>query len=98
LCEIHRDELLQNWKNAVMFHKVIQVYPTEDYKVYLYFTDGKIKLFDAKDLLDKGIFKKLKSEENFRKTCTALNDILPPVCASGCGEVKVGGCEDDFNS
>jgi hypothetical protein len=60
----------------MMFHKVIQVYPTEDYKVYLYFTDGKIKLFDAKDLVDKGIFKKLKSEENFRKTCTVLNDTL----------------------
>jgi hypothetical protein len=37
----------------MLFHKVIQVYPTEDYKVYLYFTDGKIKLFDAKDFVEK---------------------------------------------
>jgi hypothetical protein len=60
----------------MLFHKVIQVYPTEDYKVYLYFTDGKVKLFDAKDLVNEGIFKKLQSEENFRKTCTVLNDTL----------------------
>jgi hypothetical protein len=60
----------------MIFHKIIQVYPTEDYKVYLYFTDGKIKLFDANDLVDKGVFKKLKNEENFRKTCTVLNDTL----------------------
>jgi hypothetical protein len=59
-----------------MFHKVIQVYPTEDYKVYLYFTDGEIKLFDAKDLVNKGIFKKLQGNEKFKETCTVLNDTL----------------------
>lgn len=39
-----------------IFHKVIQVYLTDDYKVYLYFTDGKFKLFDAKELVNQGIF------------------------------------------
>jgi len=30
-----------------MFPKVKRVVPTSDYKVYIYFDDGKIKLFDA---------------------------------------------------
>jgi hypothetical protein len=38
-----------------MFHKVLQVVPTTDYKVYIYFEDGKIKLFDASELI-KGSF------------------------------------------
>ena len=59
-----------------MFHKIIQVFPTEDYKVYLFFTDGKVKLFDATELLDKGVFQQLKNKEKFRETCTVLNDTL----------------------
>ena len=59
-----------------MFHKIIQVYPTDEFKVYLYFTDGKVKLFDAKELLDKGIFQQLKTIEKFQETCTVLNDTL----------------------
>ena len=59
-----------------MFHKVIQVYPTEDYRVYLYFTDGKVKLFDAKELVIRGIFQQLKDAVIFRETCTVLNDTL----------------------
>ena len=59
-----------------MFHKVIQVYPTEDYRVYLYFTDGKVKLFDAKELVIQGIFQQLKDAVIFRETCTVLNDTL----------------------
>lgn len=59
-----------------MFHKIIQVFPTNEYKVYLYFTDGKIKLFDAKELLEKGIFQELKNMEKFQETCVVLNDTL----------------------
>jgi hypothetical protein len=59
-----------------MFHKVVQVYPTDDYTVYLYFTDGKIKLFDANELVTKGIFRQLKNKEIFKDTCMVLNDTL----------------------
>jgi hypothetical protein len=59
-----------------IFHKIIRVYPTEDFKVYLYFTDGKIKLFDAKELVNQGIFQQLRNEEKFKETCTVLNDTL----------------------
>ena len=39
-----------------MFHKVVQVYPTDDYEVYIYFADGKVKLYDARELIRKGVF------------------------------------------
>jgi hypothetical protein len=59
-----------------MFHQVIQVLPTKDYKVYVYFADGKIKLFDASNLVEKGIFRRLKDRELFIKSCTVINGTL----------------------
>jgi Protein of unknown function (DUF2442) len=59
-----------------MFHKVLQVFPTDDYKVYLYFSDGKVRLFDGKDLIKKGIFRQLQDVNVFKDTCTVLNDTL----------------------
>lgn len=59
-----------------MFRKVVQVVPTNDYKVYVYFDDGKIKLYDASELVEKGVFKQLKDIELFQKSCTVLNDTL----------------------
>lgn len=59
-----------------MFHKVIQVVPTNDFKVYVYFEDGKIKLFDASNLITKGVFQKLQDKNVFKNTCTVLNQTL----------------------
>ncbi len=59
-----------------MFYKVLQVYPTDNYKVYLYFSDGKVKLYDASSLVEKGVFRKLKEKDIFASTCTVLNDTL----------------------
>ncbi len=59
-----------------MFHNVVQVIPYEDYKVYVYFEDGKIVCFDAKPLLEKKVFEPLKDKEKFMKSCTILNDTL----------------------
>jgi hypothetical protein len=59
-----------------MFHKVVQVLPTDDYKVYVYFVDGKIKLYDAKELINKGIFTQLQDLNKFKITCTVMNDTL----------------------
>ena len=59
-----------------MFHQVIQVYPTDDYKVYLYFSDGKIRLFDGSELVGKGVFQVLKDKERFKEACTVLNGTL----------------------
>lgn len=59
-----------------MFHKVIQVVPTNDFKVYIYFVDGKIKLFDASEIIKKGVFQQLQNIELFKNSCTVLNDTL----------------------
>lgn len=59
-----------------MFHKVLQVVPTDDYKVYVYFADGKIKLFDASEIIRKGVFKQLQDINLFKNSCTVLNDTL----------------------
>ncbi len=59
-----------------MFHQVVQVYPTDDYKVYIYFADGRVKLFDAKELVTHGVFRQIRDIEKFKNSCTVLNDTL----------------------
>lgn len=56
--------------------EVIQVRPTNDFKVYVYYDDGSIKLYDAKELINKGIFTKIKDINVFKETCTVLNGTL----------------------
>ncbi|MGN0339458.1 MAG: DUF2442 domain-containing protein [Lachnospira sp.] len=59
-----------------MFHNVVQVVPTENYEVYVYFEDGKIVCYNAKPLLEKKGFEILKNKDIFINTCTILNDTL----------------------
>ena len=59
-----------------MLHQVVQVKATLDFKVYVYFADGKIKLFDMNSLLNKGVFKKISKIEDFLSKCTVINGTL----------------------
>lgn len=59
-----------------MIHTVIQVKPTDDFKVYVYFSDGKIKLYDMNPLLNKGIFKQISDVDAFTEKCTVINSTL----------------------
>jgi hypothetical protein len=59
-----------------MLHTVIQVKPTNDFKVYVYFNDGKIKLYDMTPLLGKGVFKQISDISVFIDKCTVLNHTL----------------------
>jgi hypothetical protein len=43
--------------------EVVQVIPTEDYKVYIYFDYGSIKLYDVKEIINKRVFTKLKDKK-----------------------------------
>jgi hypothetical protein len=54
-------------------HTVIQVKPTADFKIYVYFDDGKIKLYDAALLVNQGIFKKISPPNVFMETCTVMH-------------------------
>jgi hypothetical protein len=59
-----------------MFRQVIQVIPTRDFKVYVYFSDGKIKIYDVKPLIGSGVFKHLADEHFFMTACTVMNNTL----------------------
>ncbi|NPD74346.1 DUF2442 domain-containing protein [Oceanispirochaeta sp. M1] len=59
-----------------MMHEVVQVIPNEDFSVIVYFSDGMIKQFDAKPLLNKGVFKKIADVVTFTEKCTVLNNTL----------------------
>lgn len=59
-----------------MFHNIVQVVPCEDYKVYIYFEDGKIVCYDVKPLLSKKVFEPLNNMDFFMNSCTILNDTL----------------------
>lgn len=59
-----------------MFPEIVQVIPTEEYTVYVYFEDGKIVCYDVKPLLEKEAFVVLKDIAFFMNACTILNDTL----------------------
>ena len=59
-----------------MFPKVVQVIPTKEYSVYVYFEDGKIVCYDMSQMLEKEVFQPLKDIDIFMDTCTVLNDTL----------------------
>jgi hypothetical protein len=55
---------------------VIQVIPTSDFKAYVYFSDGRIKLYDVSHLIGKGIFQKIADIRVFIEKCTVMNGTL----------------------
>ena len=59
-----------------MIRTVIQVLPKDDFKVYVYFDDGKIKLFDMAHLIGQGVFQKISHLNDFIEKCTVLNGTL----------------------
>ena len=55
--------------------KVLQAVTGEKYTIYLYFSDGSVRLYDAKPLLKLGgVFEPLKDLDFFRSRLTVLND------------------------
>ena len=55
--------------------RVKNVKPTNNYELILEFENGEIKKFDVKPYLNKGIFKKLKDKEKFKKVRPFLGSI-----------------------
>ena len=56
--------------------EVIQVTPHENYMIDIMFHDGKIVKYDAKPLIDKGVFSVLKDKDFFMSRCTVMNRTL----------------------
>lgn len=59
-----------------MFKSILQVYPEENYQVYLYFNTGEVRLYDASEIVGKGVFKVLADKKFFVERCTVLNHTL----------------------
>lgn len=53
---------------------LIQVYANDDYSITCQFIDGKITRFNMNDLINKGVFTKLKDRKIFEDCLTILND------------------------
>lgn len=58
------------------FPEIVQVIPHEDFTVSVYFSDGKIVLYDIKPFLNMEIFSKISNVNIFMESCTILNDTL----------------------
>ncbi len=60
------------------YPEILQAIPAKDYKVYLYFDDGTIRLYDASELVTEGIFRQLTENngKGFFEACTVLNGTL----------------------
>jgi hypothetical protein len=59
-----------------MLKKVIQVKPNSDFTVYVYFSDGKIKLYDMNPMITQGIFLQISDVSHFLEKCTVMNGTL----------------------
>ncbi len=59
-----------------MIIRVFQVIPRSDYTVYVYFSDGRVKRYDARPLAGKGVFARLEDVGFFIDRCTVLNGTL----------------------
>ena len=86
--------------------RIFQVRPNEDFTVNVYFDDGKIKLYDAKQLISKGgIFAQLGDAGFFNERCSVMNHTLawdiggnfdPTECIDICPDIIYTECEDIF--
>lgn len=61
-----------------MHYQINQVRPNSDYTLTLFFENGETRRFDMNPYLNKGVFKKLKSWEQFREARVALGTVVWP--------------------
>ena len=57
--------------------RLFQVFPTDDFYVYLYYDNGEIKRYDCTWVLEEsGVFTKIHDISVFKETCTIMNGTL----------------------
>jgi len=63
--------------NTAFIPKVLQVIPTDDYCVYVYFNDGSVRLFDVKPLIKPDtVFEILNNISYFKSKLAVINDTV----------------------
>ena len=69
--------------------EIVQVVAGDDFIVYAYFTDGTVRLYDVKPLIDRGgVFAKLTDEEFFIDRLTVMNGTVAWDVAGNRDEAK----------
>jgi hypothetical protein len=58
-----------------MYLSVIRVKPLKDYEIELTFENNEIKIFDVKNYLETGMFKKLKDKKLFNQVKISFDSI-----------------------
>lgn len=54
--------------------QVLQVLPGDGFTVYIWFSDGSVRLLDVKPLIEKGgVFSQLADESTFARALTVMN-------------------------
>jgi hypothetical protein len=61
-----------------MYLSIIEVKPLKNYKIELTFENNEVRIFDVKDYLETGIFKKLKDKKLFNQVKTSFDSIEWP--------------------
>ena len=57
--------------------ELYQVLPTKDFRVYLYYDNGEIRLYDCNWIKkENGIFEKIHNVNDFMNLCTIMNGTL----------------------
>jgi hypothetical protein len=65
------------WQDRQYWPQVVQVVPSDDFTVYVYFSDGSVRLTDVKPLIHPGsVFEPLSDVEVFRSRLTVMNDTV----------------------
>lgn len=61
----------------LFFPEIFQAVAGDDYTVYAYLNDGSVRLFDAKQMIDRGgVFECLKDKVVFEKTLTVIGSTI----------------------
>ncbi len=58
-----------------MYPSVKEVFPREDYTLFVVFDNGEKGILDIKPLLDFGVFQRIKDYENFKQVRIAFDTI-----------------------
>lgn len=68
---------MDNLDQACFWPVVLQVVPTDDFGIYVYFNDGSVRFFDVKPLLKKGsVFEPMMQIDFFKDRLSIINDTV----------------------
>jgi len=65
-----------NYENSTENIKAVKVEPLEDYRLRVFFSNGEIRIYNAKPLLKYKTFTPLKNEALFAKATVKYNTVV----------------------